>query len=74
MRRVHYGARTDLSHVRPWKAVPMDPKEPDGPWKVIAPSKTSRPNDWAEVVSFLSEEDAKSIAASSSGEIKDIPY
>jgi hypothetical protein len=50
----------------------MDPKHPEDPWKVIAPSKTGRPNDWCEVVSYLSEEDARLIAAASQPD--DVPF
>lgn len=67
-------ARPDLTHRRPWKAVPMDAKHPEDPWKVIAPSKTCRPDDWCEVVSYLSEEDAKRIAAASLGTLPDVPF
>lgn len=60
---------TSWGNPRPWKAEPMDPKRPDSFWQVLCRSRAGR-DGWAPMLSHLTEEDAKDIAAA--GAVKEL--
>lgn len=52
----------DWGNPRPWKAEPMDPRRPESFWEVLCGSR-ARKGGWVPMISHLTEEDAKDIAA-----------
>lgn len=51
----------DWSTPRPWTAEPMDPKDPEGFWRVTHPSRDGFGRE--VLLTHLPEQDAKDIAA-----------